>query len=194
MALGCLGNAPSNWSHNRLRMPEKRTIILMKICKTHNLPFCAVLMIAAAAQADPLIDSWFTAFSGKYARIYATDADKSSGNAVSTWSRGSISQAIPAYCGIYYVAYSPSWVYVRSTGLATHIMGPWYLNAGHTQLFPNLPKNTSTLYRIPRSPSASASKTLTGLGAIGYFVDGVAMFDTRDAFFWNGSSEVNATA
>src|SRR5690349_20386937 len=37
---------------------------------------------------DPQIDSWFTTYSGKYARIYATDADKASGNAVSTWSRG----------------------------------------------------------------------------------------------------------
>jgi len=35
-----------------------------------------------------------------------------------------------------------------------------------------------------------ATKTLTGLGSIGYFVDGVAMFDGRDAFYWNGTSEV----
>src|SRR5205823_3858274 len=143
--------------------------------------------------SDPQIDSWFTTYSGKYARIYATDADKNSGNAVSTWSRGSINQSIPAYCGIYLVAYSPTWVYFRSTGLASHIMGPWYLNAAHTMLFPGVPKNTATLYRIPRSPTVPATKTLTGLGAIGYFVDGVAMFDTRDAFYWNGSSEASGS-
>lgn len=151
------------------------------------------LLLSNRSHADPLIDSWFTTYSGKYARVYATDADKNSGNAVSTWSRGSISQTIPAYCGVYFVGSSASWVYIRSTGLASHIMGPWYLNAAHSQLFPNLPRNTATLYRLPRSSSAPASKMLTGLGPIGYFVDGVAMFDTRDAFYWNGTSELNGS-
>src|SRR5438552_2761419 len=151
----------------------------------------SLLVANSTLLADPLTDSWFTTYSGKYARLYAADADKTSGNAVSTWSRGSISQTIPAYCGVYFVGYSPNWVYIRSSGLASHVMGPWYLNAAHTQLFPNLPKFTATLYRIPRSPSVPGTKTLTGLGAIGYFVDGVAMFDTRDAFYWNGSAEAN---
>jgi YHYH protein len=145
------------------------------------------------AAADPLIDSWFTTYSGKYARIYATDTDKNSGNAVSTWSRGTISQSIPARCGVYFVGSSASWVYIRSTGLGSHVMGPWYLNAAHSMLFPNVPKNTATLYRIPRTTTVPSAKTLTGLGAIGYFVDGVAMFDTRDAFYWNGTSEVNGS-
>src|SRR2546423_2021263 len=72
-------------------------------------------------------------------------------------------------------------------------MGPWYLNSAHSQLFPNVPRNSAALYRIPRAPSAATTKTLTGLGPIGYFVDGVAMFDTRDAFYWNGTSEVSGT-
>jgi hypothetical protein len=161
--------------------------------KTARLFILAAIAFAPQAHCDPLIDSWLTTYSGKYARIYATDSDKNSGNAVSTWSRNSISQTIPAYCGIYFVGYSGSWVYIRSSGLASHIMGPWYLNAAHSQLFPNLPKNTAALYRLPRSSSVPGTKTLTGLGAIGYFVDGVAMFDTRDAFYWNGSNEANGS-
>jgi hypothetical protein len=69
-------------------------------------------------------------------------------------------------------------------------MGPWYLNAAKTQFFPNYPANARVLYRIPRSPTVPATKTLTGLGAVGYFVNGVALFDNRDAFYWNGTSEV----
>ena len=153
----------------------------------------ALISLSSQVHADPQIDSWFTTYSGKYARIYATDADKASGNAVSTWSRNSISQTVPAYCGIYFVGYSTSWVYIRTTGLASHTMGPWYLNAARTTVFPNLPKNTDTLFRFPRTTSVPATKTLTGLGAIGYFVDGVAMFDTRDAFYWNGSSDVSGS-
>jgi hypothetical protein len=73
-------------------------------------------------------------------------------------------------------------VYIRSTGLASYIMGPWYLNAAKTNLFPNYPANTATIYRLPLDPGTPpASKTQTGLGAIGIFVDGVAMFDSRDA-------------
>src|SRR5689334_2458417 len=80
----------------------------------------ALISLASHVHADPQIDSWFTTDSGKYARLYLTDADKSSGNAVSTWSRGSISQTIPAYCGVYFVGYSTGWVYIRTTGLASH--------------------------------------------------------------------------
>jgi hypothetical protein len=49
------------------------------------------------------------------------------------------------------------------------------------------------LYRIPRNPAVHTATNLTGLGAIGYFVDGVAMFDTRDAFYWNGTADVTGT-
>ncbi|MSU57094.1 MAG: YHYH protein [Pedosphaera sp.] len=152
-----------------------------------------ILFVATARAADPQLDSWFTTASGQYARLYATDADKSSGNAVTTWSRGTLSQSTPAYCGVHEVYYSASWVYLRTSGLGSHTMGPWYLNAGHTTLFPNVPINTKTLYRIPRAPATNGTHTLTGLGAIGYFVDGVAMFDSRDAFYWNGSAEVQGS-
>ncbi|MEO5803243.1 MAG: YHYH protein [Verrucomicrobiota bacterium] len=143
--------------------------------------------------ADSRIDSWLTTYSGKYARIYATTADLNSSNAVSTWSRNSLSQSLPAYCGVQEIYSSTSWVYIRSTGLGSQVMGPWYLNAGKTMLFPNVPVNKKAFYRIPKSPTVPGTKTLTGLGAIGYFVDGVAMFDNRDAFYWNGTSEGNGS-
>ena len=57
-------------------------------------------MQAEGRAADAQLDSWFTTYSGKYARLYTTDADKTSGNAVTTWSRGSTTQTLPAYCGV----------------------------------------------------------------------------------------------
>ena len=130
-----------------------------------------------------MLDSWFTTFSGQYARIYTNDAAKTAGTAATTWSNGSQNQLSPAYSGIQEIYSSASWVYIRSTGLGSHIMGPWQTG------FPNLPANTHTLYRIPRTPTVPGTKTLTGLGSIGYFVDGVSMFDSRDGFVWTGSSE-----
>lgn len=139
-----------------------------------------------ALAQDPRTNSWLTDYSGKYARIYLNNAAKSAGTAVTVWSNGTQVQSTPAYAGVQEIYSSASWVYIRSTGLGSHVMGPWMDGS-----FPNLPKNQKVLYRFPRIPTASGTKTLTGLGAIGYFADGVAMFDSRDAFYWNGASEPN---
>lgn len=154
--------------------------------------FAAVAVEAlgqSAAPSDPRITSWYLTPSGRYARLYETDAAKSAGNAVTTWSRGQGTQSMPSYAGVMQVSYSNDWVYLRSSGLGYHTMGPWYLNAAHTQLFPNYPANQNVLYRVPRNPTVPTTKTLTGAGAIGYLVDGVALFDNRDTY-----SYTNATA
>jgi hypothetical protein len=153
----------------------------------------ATLLSRAVNAADAQLGSWLTAYSGQYARVYATDADKASGNSITTWSRGSLSQSTPAYAGVHEIDYSASWVYIRSSGLGAHVMGPWYLNSAHTTLFPNMPTNSKSIFRIPRTPTSNSTHAQTGLGAIGYFVDGVAMFDTRDAFYWTGTTEANGS-
>src|SRR6478736_4490187 len=94
---------------------RSRMVDSVKKCVSRIIFPGLLTLVAIACQAsDPRIDSWFTTYSGKYARIYATDADKTSGNAVSTWSRGTINQSIPARCGVYFVGNSTSWVYIRS--------------------------------------------------------------------------------
>ena len=142
-------------------------------------------LVSAARADDPRTNSWFTTFAGKYARSFTNAAAQSTGNAATTWGNGSQTQSSPAYCGVSEVYSSSNWVYFRTTGLASHTMGAW--SAG----FPNLPANQKVLYRIPRTNliSVPVTKSLTGLGAIGYFVDGVAMFDSRDGFVWTGSAE-----
>ena len=139
---------------------------------------------------EPLLTTWFTANNGRYARIYPTLADMNTGNSVTTWSRGTGVQSSPTYAGVHQVDYSTSWVYIHSTGLASHIMGPWYLNAAKTNLFPNYPANTAAMFRFPRVAAIPATKTLFPGGNIGYFVDGVSMFDIRDGNNWNGTAEV----
>lgn len=47
-----------------------------------TVAFAFIFIGCPSLRADPLIDSWLTSYSGKYARVYLTDADKSSGNAV----------------------------------------------------------------------------------------------------------------
>lgn len=144
--------------------------------------FLSALVVRAQ---DARTNAWFTTYSGKYARVFTNAAAFTANNAVTTWGNGSQTQSSPAYCGVQEVYSSSNWVYIRTTGLGSHTMGNWSTG------FPNLPANQKALYRIPRTNAitTSATKTLTGLGAIGYFVDGVAMFDSRDGFVWTGSAE-----
>ncbi|HSH92821.1 MAG TPA: YHYH protein [Roseimicrobium sp.] len=160
---------------------------------TKRLVAAALLILAATVMAsDTQLDSWYTTLSGQYARIYTTSADQTSGTTYTTWNRGAGVQTSPAYSGVIEVSYSSSWMYVRTTGLGFHNMGPWYLDANKTQLFPNYPKNSGTLWRFPRTPVSATSSNLTSLGAIGYFVDGVAMFDGQDGYYWNVTAEAQS--
>ena len=153
----------------------------------------ALTLSSATALADPQLTSWFTDNSGQYARIYQSVAAETAGTSSTTWSRGTGTQSAPTYADISQVVHSAAWVYVRTTGLASHLMGPWYLNAAKTQNFPNFPSNTAKTYRIPRTPVIPAVKTLTGLGATGIMVNGVSMFDSRDAFSYVNASSTDAT-
>ncbi len=174
----------------------------LKQQKQRRISFClgllALLLLATPLFAEPIINSWFTDLSGRYARIYETTADEAAGNAVTTWSRGQGTQALPTYAGVHEITYTDTGVYIRTTNLGFHIMGPWYLNAAKTNLFPNYPANRSVLYRFPRTPGTPpATKSLTGFGVIGYFVDGISMFDSRDAFSYsnvNGADDGPNTA
>jgi hypothetical protein len=150
-------------------------------------------LITTSALADPRLTSWYTADSGQYARIYQTTAAETARTASTTWTRGQGTQSNPTYAGVSQISYSANWVYIRATGLAGHIMGPWYLDAAKSQNFPNFPANTAKLYRIPRTPVIPGTKSLTGLGATGCMVNGVSIFDSRDAFSYASGSSTDAT-
>ena len=152
-------------------------------------------IFALNLSADSILSSWFTEYSGQYARIYETAANESALNSVTTWSHpnNGSGQALPTYAGVHEIAYTENNVYIRTSGLGFHIMGPWYLNEERTNLFPNYPSNTSAIFRFPRDPGAPPiSKTATGNGIIGYFVDGIGMFDSRDAFSYSNSNAGDA--
>ncbi len=150
------------------------------------------LLLTFPLHAEPLLSSWYTRDSGKYARLYTSLAAETAGTSVTTWSRGTGIQNAPAYSGVQEISYSDTYVYIRTTGLAGHVMGPWYLDPAKTQNFPNFPGNTNTIYRLPRHPTPAATKTGTSLGASGFYVNGVAMFDMRDSFSYRNASSQDA--
>ena len=137
-------------------------------------------VLTASAWADPQITSWFTFDSGKFAQIYRTVAEKNSGRPEMTWSNGRQIQSQPAYCGVQEILSSSNWIYVRSTGLGSQIMGPW-----QNSWFPNLPTDQHFIFAIPRHPKLQTGNRFNHLGEIGLFVDGVRMFDACDAFSYS---------
>ncbi len=137
------------------------------------------------AWADPQLTSWLTVNAGEYARVYTTTNTRASGASVTTWS----GQTLPAYADVAEVSHSASWVYVKYTGLASHIMGPWLTPQGGQFMF--WPTNRHGLDRFPRTPSVPAgSKTTTGTGYSGIYVNGVAIFNSLDGKAWSGSALV----
>jgi hypothetical protein len=161
----------------------------VKISRTNIVALLTGIFLVCAAQAraaDPRTNCWFTTYSGQYARIYTNDAMLASGTTLTAWSNGSQTQSLPAYDGVQEVDSSTSWVYVRSTGLASYNMGPWQNGA-----FPNLPVNQKILFRFPRTNAVPTTKTETGGGQIGIFVDGVEMFNSWDAFTWDPSTSAD---
>ncbi len=157
--------------------------------KTFFVTSLAALAWAGLAFADPQMTSWMTMSSTKYARVYTSDAAKLAGTSVATWTNGRVAQSLPTYVGVQEIAHSAGWVYIKTSGLGAHVMGPWYNNTARTQAFPNLPVNQKAVWRFPRTVTTPASKPRVGLGVIGYFVDGVAVFDGRDGQAWNGTAE-----
>ena len=105
--------------------------------------WCSVVM---PAFAEPLLSSWFTGESTRYARVQASTSASATGTV--TWT----GQSSPVYAGVQEIGYDANYVYVRSYGVAGYVMGPWYLDSAKTTNFPNFPSNTATIYRIPRTP------------------------------------------
>ena len=141
--------------------------------------------LAGAVSVVPAIFSWFTKNSSQYAQVISQS--NVSAGPQTTWS-GTTS---PVYADIQQVRYSTNFVYVNTPGLPSHIMGPWYNNAAQTQPFPNYPSNQNSLARMPLAPVAATTKTATGGGAQGRWINGVAMFNMLDFHSWSYTAQAD---
>ncbi len=165
-----------------------------------------LLLSSTLVHADPQLTSWFTTGSSKYARLVETDAELLAGVGKTTWTRTSgpntTTQATPAYAGPQQIDSSANWVYLKTPDLGPYMMGPWYDNAAKSALFVNIPKNqnltvrfprTSTLGTIPTTKTGTAGLNVGGVmqDAVGFFIDGVALFDPMDGFSYASGTETS---
>lgn len=138
------------------------------------------------------LSSWATQGASSAAQV-VSGYDPSAG-ASSTWPTnvpagvrysGGVSTATRA--DVQQVRYSANAVYLNASGLSSATMGPWFDPTMTGGVFSNFPANQNQI-QIPVTPAVpTAAKTSTGLGPVGIWVNGVAVFN-----FLDGGSYSNA--
>lgn len=79
------------------------------------------------------------------------------------------------------VQYSTNNVYVSATGIPAYITGPFIGN-------PSIATSQNAIFKVPLNPvQNTGTATATHGGDIGVFINGVALFDFRDAYSWSNS-------
>jgi hypothetical protein len=123
-------------------------------------------------QTNPAITSWLQNTSAK--GTYYT-----SGNSTA------ISNGILVGCQS--VKYSDNNVYISTNGIPFHPVGP-YLDGNISQAGAQ-----NAIFKFPLSPQQNTGTlTSTGMGNVGVFIDGTAMFNSKDGVSWKNSSNAFA--
>jgi hypothetical protein len=81
------------------------------------------------------------------------------------------------------VQYSSSWVYINTNGIPAYITGP-FLDGN-----PSAATAQNAIFKVPLAPvQNTGTPVATNGGNIGLFINGVALFDYRDAASWSSAS------
>jgi hypothetical protein len=130
-------------------------------------------LFAAPAAADPLLDYWLQNTTGQTGH---------SPNATINSTVSLIS------ANIQQVRYTPADVFINATDIPSYDIGPWPSN-------PNVASDQHLLERITRTPTLKTSaNTATGLGTIGVWLNGVDIFNAKDANSYNNQNVWHSNA
>ena len=151
-----------------------------------------------STETAPSLTSWLTKNSSQNASV-ASGYDPSAGGSA-TWPTGfptgttysgGATSAVKAE--MQRVRYSATNVYVNAPGLAGgYTMGPWFDPGMTGGVFSNFPSNQNYQLQFPRSPAPASTKTATGGGTQGLWVNGVAIFNFIDGASYSTSSGADA--
>ncbi len=164
----------------------------MMTFSTGRLGVLGALAWAGTAMAQgPVVTGWYTVNSSEFAEV----VEVTGGTPITTWptvgrpnTGGGVST--PTLSDVQQIRYSTNWSYINASGLASYVMGPWYLDVGDTQIFGNWPADKNVLARFPRTPTPAGvgAHSAVGLGTAGLMVNGVALFNSLDSFSYKNSS------
>lgn len=134
---------------------------------------------------DPRLNSWDLRYANQYVQI--VDGQNLAAGPVTTWT----GQSTPVYAGVQRIRYSDTTIYINSTGLPSHLMGPWYNPQAADGIFENYPKDQNIITAIPRSPAPMAKKSTTD-GPIARLVNGAPLNTILDGASWSYSLQADS--
>ena len=143
--------------------------------------------------SSPLFTSWAIQNSGQDAQVIS-GFDPSAGPQ-NTWPANipagvqvTGGTSAPIQADTQRIRYTDTLLYVNASGLASHVMGPWFDPLQTGGVFGNFPSNQNVQVQLPRTPSIATAKRSTALGPQGIFVNGVALFNVLDGASYSHSA------
>ncbi len=94
----------------------------------------------------------------------------------------------PANADIQRIRTTESTIYLNSNNLPSYVIGPWFAGSMNGGVFMNWAAALNGSAQLPRAPQPATTKTNTGLGAIGVWVNGVAVFNAADGASYRNAS------
>jgi uncharacterized protein (TIGR03437 family) len=146
----------------------------------------------------PQLNSWFTKNSQQNALVVG-GFDPSAG-AKTTWPNDAPTgatvgggQATAAKADTQTISYTDSTVYMTANNLGSYNMGPWFIDgATNGGVFPGWPSVQNNRGQFPRTPAVAATKTNSGLGAVGLWVNGVGVYNVLDGSSYSTTAGTDA--
>jgi len=94
----------------------------------------------------------------------------------------------PANADIQRIRTTESTIYLNSNNLPSYVIGPWFAGSMNGGVFMNWAAALNGSAQLPRAPQPATTKTNTGLGVIGVWVNGVAVFNAADGASYRNAS------
>jgi YHYH protein len=156
-------------------------IAILVGCGGSDSPVAEAPAPAPTVTTVPILDSWRTDLSGRYARVQETRTTFP----VTRWPAANLTDTsgpsvLPTYSDVQRVRQSDNFVYIDASGMASHQMGPWYWNID--TLFGNWPRSRGFIYKLPKTPIElpDDSRVAVGQAPQGVWVNGVPLFTQLD--------------
>lgn len=149
--------------------------------------------LTQSPSTDPRLASWYTKGSKQDATVIS-GFDPSAGSST-TWPTNvpsgvtvSGGNTSPALADTQRVRYDANAVYVNSNNLPSYTFGPWFEATMTGGVFMSWPSSSNQLAEITRNPTVAATKSASGMGPVGMWVNGVAIFNVLDGASYSNSS------
>lgn len=148
--------------------------------------------LSSAASTDPQLATWYT--KGSLLNAQAINGFDPSAVSSTTWPANvpsgvqfSGGNKTPALADIQRVRYDTGNVYLNSNNLPSYTIGPWFEATMAGGVFMNWAAASNQQLKVPRAPAVAATKAASGMGPVGVWVNGVAIFNTLDGGTYSNS-------